>query len=172
MARKSTFKSDFNAVALGKEIQLAASKTVGFLSASLQDYIIERFAEEKSGEQYWIRELGKYYTSSAPGEYPAIKLGTLQRSFGVEIRDTVGESTHRMGPRELPGSRTYNITPEPGKTSRRTTVDVPNDPYYASYLEEERLRPYFSRAADETDAKRPSQATDHFVSIFMRSAPP
>ena len=171
MAVKSKFTSDFNAAAISVLVARAAQETVEFLSGSLQDYIIERFSEDKSGERYWIRELAKYYDSSAPGEYPAIKLGTLKRSMGVEPVEAPGTFTHLMGPRRLEGVINYKLTPEPGKVPRpgaRTNHDVPNDPYYASYLEEERMRPYFSRAADETDAKRPDHAANQFVAAFMR----
>lgn len=60
------------------------------VGAMMKRYFFFKLTGERSGNEYWISDLQKWYTASAPDEYPAEKYGLLRRSimFRTEVLKT------------------------------------------------------------------------------------
>lgn len=170
MSRGIRWKNSFPKNELKKALNNAAEATAYSIAFDLKEYMQERFAEEKTGLEYWIGDGGHwwflghqpdgaqgfYHRASAPGEYPAIKYGILNNSLKYRRvqKDDNGVVVEFGAGRQFGSSH--------GKV---------NDPFYALDLDQGHTnapRPYFARAVIETDGQRSAKAPGVFIQHWNR----
>jgi len=77
---------------INKAWERAARLKLRVLGAMLKAGIQEKLTgqEGRTGYDYWIPELGVWYTASAPGEWPSERLGDLKKSIKFQVGSLLG----------------------------------------------------------------------------------
>ena len=65
-----------------RQVVASSNKKLNALGRMLRSHFKKILKGKRSGREYYVHELGRWYTASAPDEYPAKKLGNLIRSLG------------------------------------------------------------------------------------------
>jgi hypothetical protein len=70
--------------AVSLAIDAAAAKALKSAGNVGRNQIVKNLSGSRSGRSYRVPETQRYYTASAPGEYPAWRLGDLAGSYKVK----------------------------------------------------------------------------------------
>lgn len=101
-------------------IENDAQKRALRIGHMLRNYIVTQLAGQRSGRVYRVPGTKRFYTASAPGEYPAVRTGYLRRSIRTVVRQDLwgvyavvgtdvpyGASLERRGAQGLKGGRPW-----------------------------------------------------------------
>lgn len=69
-----------------KKIEEAAKKKALAIANVIRTRILVGMSGSRTGRQYRVPGTRRFYTASAPGEYPAVRTGYLRRSIRTAVR--------------------------------------------------------------------------------------
>ncbi len=101
------FEDHFEAVEAASLAELG--RRLNEVGDEMLDYLHEKLTGPRTGREYYVPELGRTYTASAPGEYPAEKLSFLRSSINAQYYETPSSMSVSVGSDGIEYARTLEL---------------------------------------------------------------